>query len=338
MGASQSDFPVEIELAECTSVNHDKLLIRLTGSRRDRTGRIDGRTVLVVDSDGRRHRFPEIGQGRKARPAGPTAWTASFALPARLEPALADRASVVIGTASLPLPELQWPPLQWPRSPGEPAVAPPPAPGASPQPVVAPPPTPGDAETIAALRAELQQRGATEAQLRAALADARAEHEANDAEQQRLEATHAELREEFGHLRMAVEEETLALTQQLDRAAEEAAELRDELKELRAVAERQHSEHARLQQREQELSAELAPLRAELATATIAREAAEAEAVGLRAELEAAAPERVEARRESGNHNGELDEAEELLAEARALTQRLQRRAAQRNSGSSTAV
>jgi predicted nucleic acid-binding Zn-ribbon protein len=312
MRSAESGFPVEIEQAECGPAGDDELLVRLVGSRLNIRDRIEGRALLVVEVDGQRHRFPEIAPKRKERPKNPTAWAASFVVPAGLEPALAGHASIVIGTATTPLPEL--PRNETPAREGTAPAAP-------------SPPSAGLAQTVAALRSELKERGATEAQLRAALAAAQAEREAGAAAQQRLEATHAKLREELVRLRAAVDQETSALKQQFDRAAAETTELRNELQQLRAVAQQHGAEEERLRRRERELSAAIAPLQAELATASVAREAAVAEAVGLRAELDRAAAGLVHARRASSDRDGELGEAETLLAEARALTQRLQRRA-----------
>jgi predicted nucleic acid-binding Zn-ribbon protein len=319
MRSAESEFPVEIEQAECAPAGDDTLLIRLVGSRVNSRDRIEGRALLVLEADGQRHRFPEIAPKRRERPKDPTAWGATFVIPAGLEPALAGHASVVIGTATTPFPEL-------PRNqaPARAATAP-----AAPS-----PPSVGLEQTVAALRAELRERGATEAQLRAALASAQAERDAGAAAQLRLEATHVKLREELGRLRAAVDQETSALKQQFDRATAETTELRNELQQLRAVAQQHAAEQERLRRREQELSAALAPLQAELATASVAREAAVAEAAGLRAELDRAAAGLVHAQRESSDRGGQLGEAETLLAEARALTQRLQRRA----TGSSAAV
>jgi predicted nucleic acid-binding Zn-ribbon protein len=310
--SAESGFPVEIEQAECGLAGDDELLVHLVGSRVNSRDRIDGRALLVVEADGQRHRFPEIAPKRRERPKDPTAWSATFVIPAGLEPALAGHASVVIGTATTALPEL-------PRSRA-------PAPEAA-APAAPSPPSVGHEQTVAALRAELKERGATEAQLRAALASAQAERDAGAAAQQRLEATHAKLREELGRLRAGVDHEISGLKQQFDRATAETTKLRNELQQLREIAQQHSAEQERLRRREQELSAGLAPLQAELATASVARDAAIAEAAGLRAELDRAAAAIVQARRESSDRDGGLGEAETLLAEARALTERLQRRA-----------
>jgi hypothetical protein len=310
--SAEPGFPVEIEQAECGLAGDDELLIHLVGTRVNSRDRIEGRALLVVEADGQRHRFPELAPKRRERPKDPTAWSATFVIPAGLEPALAGHASVVIGTATLALPEL-------PRTQA-------PAPEAT-APAAPLPPSVGLEQTIAALRAELKERGATEAKLRAAFASGQAERDAGAAAQQRLEATHAKLREELGRLRAAVDQETSALKQQFDRATAETIELRNELLQLREVAQQHSAEQERLRRREQELSAALAPLQAELATASVARDGAVAEAAGLRAELDRAAAGLVHARRESSDREGDLGEAETLLAEARALTQRLQRRA-----------
>ncbi len=103
----------------------------------------------------------------------------------------------------------------------------------------------GDA-AVRALRVELDSRAASEAQLRARLADVQAQLGARTSTQERLEAVHAELREELGGLRSLVaegEEERARAVAEMraemtstvvsrDAAMSEATALRAELERL----------------------------------------------------------------------------------------------------------
>lgn len=171
----------------------------------------------------------------------------------------------------------------------------------------------------AAVRVELEERAAGEAQLRGQLADARAELAARSAIQTRLEAAQDELRDAIEELRRLVEHE-VARRAQLESAAEEAAARVVELEAELAGARR--DQEAELAAARGELEAELAGARRDLAACIVSRDAANSEAQGLRCELDRLGAELAVAREESDRH-GDLAEARAMLVEAHELNMRL---------------
>jgi len=387
--ADDNQIPVEVDQIECAPLGRAKMAVRVTGRWRARRRTQDARAFLVVNADGRRHRFPAIPESRRPRLSRHGAWTASFALPVWLEPRLREDVSLWLGNVEIPLPSLSFVEQLPDISVDEPAVesgggAEAPDRGAGheeseqePQ-VAAEPPVPepaleqpqepqepagiaeGHRATIAALRAELQQRTAAEVQLRGVLAGTRAELDGRVVHQSALEATHGEMRRELSELLALVEQEssrraevesravvlagevaeledrltelttsreqvadeTARLRAELDRASREALHLRDELVQLRSVAEQEGAERLLLEVRSGELSEQLSGLRAELAQSEVAREAAAGEAAGLRGELDRLGAQLANARVAS-NADAPLSEARSLLDEARAVTARL---------------
>ncbi len=306
----------------------DKILVHLDGRWPGRPRRTPSFAALVVEVDGRRHRFPELVAPQKGSLVRRTAWGASFALPAWLGPHLAGSAALVVGEDTIPLSaaeELDAPPTpSAPRpaaqparkrpepvsdaTPNEPAVNEPRG-GESPStesravesravesPSGAPPaverpaaeesaskPAASDAvltgeDAVFALRAELDARASSEAQLRGRLADTQSQLDARSATQERLESAHAELRQELEGLR-----------ERVARGEEERA---------RALSE----------------------MRAEITATVVSRDAALSEATALRGELERLTGELAQAREQAGLRDAGVDEAERLLAEARALS------------------
>jgi chromosome segregation ATPase len=150
---------------------------------------------------------------------------------------------------------------------------------------------------LAAARAEFdQQLAAVRAEGEAALEAARLEAEAElIASRQETEAMLAAVRGETDDRLTAAEAE----------ARELAARLRE-----RTAGERRRAEEAAI-------------LREQLAAAHVARDAATSEIGGLRAELERLGGELAVLREQGGEAAGGLSEARQLLADARALTERL---------------
>ncbi len=285
-------FPLEIEQIECAPLGQAKIAIRVTGRWRGRRRPHDARAFLVVDADGRRHRFPAMLEPRRLRPLVRSAsWAASFALPARFETQLAN-VSLWFGDLERELPAISFTSSASPD--GEPG---PPELSVEESDAVAPPPVPEDdspaAEMVAALRAELQQRAAIAAQLRAELAATKAELEQRVAHQAELDSTQAELRAE--------------------------------LEQLLGLIEQDGAERVLLKARTHELAEQLESLRAELARSDVARDAALGETAGLQAEIDRLVAELAHARRADAAGTGLL-EARSLLGEARAATARLRER------------
>ncbi len=150
---------------------------------------------------------------------------------------------------------------------------------------------------LATARAEFdQQLAAARAEGETLLAAARREAEAlTDAARQETDTMLAAVRGESDTRAQAAEAE----------ARELGARLRE-----RTAGERRRAEEA-------------AVLREQLAAAHVARDAALGEVGGLRAELERLGGELAVAREQGGSAGNELSEAQQLLADARALTERL---------------
>lgn len=381
-GASQ--YPLDVDSVECSPLGREKVVIRLTGTWRGRRRAPDGRALLVVEADGRRHRFPAIPEPRRARVGRPGMWAASFALPAWLEPRLGGQMSLWLGNVAIPLPPVSFVDAE----PGEdPAARPtrPPAPARRPRMDPPPPPPPPRApdvdpsdalaerighlqagldeahreadrlrdllaqrdrsadvavghdpaldDTVAALRGELQERAASEASLRSTLARAQAELDARSDSHSRMEATYAELRGELEQLTTLVGRESAQREEVESRAvvfAAEAAELQQQVEDLRAERDQASAESARaqheLEARESGLAGQVSALRAQLAESEVSRDAAQNEAQALRTELERLGTQLASHQASLAPDPG-LGEAESLLAEARELTARLTSRA-----------
>ncbi|HTX44842.1 MAG TPA: hypothetical protein VMD48_01020 [Solirubrobacteraceae bacterium] len=396
---SENTAPIEVDQIDCAPLGRAKIAVRITGRWRSRRRAPDARAFLVIEAEGRRHRFPAMPEARRPRLGRPGTWAATFALPSWLEPHLAGAMSLWIGNVVIPLagpsfvPQLIDVPADASTAEidedpeavaetiehSEPLEHEPPVAeivteerrGSAPwkpktgevdrRRTSKPAEAPSELETtIDALRAELRQRAATEAQLRGELAAAKAELDGRSGHQAALEATQGALREQLAELlelaeregaqraevesramvlagelaelqerlaeltsaRDQVARETGSLRAELERAAREALHLRDELVQLRAVAEEEGAGRILLEARTGELSQELQAVRAQLAQREVARDAALGEAAGLRDELERLGAELSQARSRGVADNG-LREAKSLLDEARAATARL---------------
>jgi hypothetical protein len=161
---------------------------------------------------------------------------------------------------------------------------------------------------VAAARAEGEAAvAAARAEGEAAVAAARAEGEAAVATARREAETEIELARQETETMLAAARE--GAESRAEAAEAEARELAARLRE-HAAGERRRSEEAAI-------------LREQLAAAHVARDAAMGEAGGLRVELERVAGELAVLRERSGHAGDELSEARQLLADARALTDRL---------------
>jgi predicted nucleic acid-binding Zn-ribbon protein len=274
--------------------------------------------LLVVQVQGRRHRFPRADGG--GEPAvGNGAWEAAFDLPSWAEPNREGQAALWVGTAVVPVP------LPAPRStfaaPSPPAPGSPEGlrPGELPDSVVDTGRTGPLAEllfkeSVSALHAELEQRSTDVARLQGSLADAQSELEVRTAMQAALESAHGDLRGELQELmsavgvqredfekRLGTAEDRLATAEDRRAAAEDrraAAEaerdrLREELaasdattrRELDAAGERSRRELAELIAARDALTAEVADVRARLAATEAGHQDHVAEVAALRDQL-----------------------------------------------------
>ncbi|MFZ0041049.1 MAG: hypothetical protein WAK93_07070 [Solirubrobacteraceae bacterium] len=333
-----ADIPLTIDHVERGRARGGNVQLRLTGRWLSSGHAGEHEALLVVQLDGRRHRFPPSANPADASPP-PGAWAANFSIPSWAEPTRSGQAALWVGNAVIPVPPpgtvraavAPVPPGPEPEGSSSPPV-PPPAPSREPSApnseagtpeaqAAFPPLTPSDSgrggpladllfkETVSALHIELEQRTADAARLRGALADAQSELEARAALQAGLESAHAELRAEVQQLMGAVSGQRAELDEQLARTEAETASLREEVAAASAA--------------ERRLAQEVVSLREQLASVSVSRDAAMSEAAGLRAELERLGTELAVTREQAGSGSGDLGEAERLLADARALTEQL---------------
>ena len=254
--------PIAIERVERLRGEGDDVRLRLSGRWLVDSHPDEHEALLVIQLEGRRHRFPATREPPGDAPP-PGTWQAEFTIPSWAVPSRPGQAAVWVGNAVVAVGPPGAPPAQpRPDSPppseavaregppvseaappkpagAAPATRPPaPAPAARPAPAEAPV-DPGRAgpladllfkESVSALHAELERRSGEVAQLRGALADAQSELDARAARQAGLESAHVELRHELEQLMDAVarqrqdfDERLGALQEELDRAREQAA-------------------------------------------------------------------------------------------------------------------
>jgi predicted nucleic acid-binding Zn-ribbon protein len=330
-----AELPLEIERVQGSRPSVGEIRLALSGTWHGPGGSSDQEPLLVVQIEGRRHRFPADREDRLSElPAG--RWQATFSVPDWAEPRHEGQAAVWIGDAVVPVPPLHSshhvPPALAAAVPAPQddtqaevkgdgsEVQPRPAPeNLGPPFALSGPDAPRSGpladlllkETVAALHTELGQRNAEAARLRGELGDARSELAARGGTQSELETTLSELGVELRHIMAAADEQRAELDEQRRRAEEERAESERRLSELTAGHERQLAEltegHERELARVADQTAELAAARDEL---TAGRE-----------ELTAAREELAELRAGSRAREAELSRAREEAAAAQARVQ-----------------
>src|SRR5690349_21233942 len=100
-----SDLPsvLGIEAVECFSEGGSTLTVRVTGRWRRRRPEWRGPAVLVVEVEGRRHRFPAMPEPPSLTGTLPGTWRMSFSVPAELTPYLSGRSWLQLGAVLAPL-------------------------------------------------------------------------------------------------------------------------------------------------------------------------------------------------------------------------------------------
>ncbi len=314
--SASADIPVAIDRVDCTRSDRDGIELRLTGRWLGESEPGGSAPLLVVQVQGRRHRFTPAPDGHPPDALPPAAWEATFRIPPWAQPRHEGQAALWVGTSVVPVP--------LPGVVGEGAHAahrppPPPALGEARAwpPDVAPPPADFDParfgdgpdpavdtgrtgplaellfkESVSALHAELEERSAEVARLQGALADARSELEARTSRQSALESAHGDLRGELQELMGAVGAQRDDYERRLLQTEERAAAAEAERDRLSA-----------------ELQAERARTAAQLSHLSAARDAADADAADARQRLAAAASGRQ-------HHAAELSALRDQLAAA----------------------
>ena len=139
---------MSIESVEWSAESGGNLTVRITGRWRRRRPVSTGQPTLVIEADGRRHRYPAMPEPPSLGGTGPGVWRLSFTIPGWMAPDL-GRTWLQFGTVIVPLPvavpapgegsltDTVAPPAPTP-SPGPPGP-PPPAPASPPPPPTSPP-------------------------------------------------------------------------------------------------------------------------------------------------------------------------------------------------------
>jgi septal ring factor EnvC (AmiA/AmiB activator) len=298
-----NSVPLQLERVQSSRSAAGEIRLRLSGRWSDPQAAVsEDEELLVVNVEGRRHRFPVSRDEAPDPDRAPDRWTASFTVPTWAEPREEGQAALWLGTAVIPVPPL--------LDGGERVLPPPPADRAHPGPGSEPLRSGPLAdvllkETVAALHAELEQRTEDTATIRGALADVQADLEARVARHAQLEETLGDLRDELDRLRTGLQEQR----GELQERSSETQALREQLAAAEEASERRVTD--------------LEGLQADLAVANVSREAADSEAQGLRSEIERLGSELAVTRERVEHETGDLGEASRLLADARALADEL---------------
>jgi hypothetical protein len=101
---------IAVEAVEWAPSGDDKLTIILRGRWRRRRPVLSGQPVLVIEAEGRRHRFPATPEPPSLGGAPPGGWQMTFSVPAWLEQHLSEHAWLQLGLAVMPLPGAVGPP------------------------------------------------------------------------------------------------------------------------------------------------------------------------------------------------------------------------------------
>jgi hypothetical protein len=101
----EAEQPLEIYAAHVTPMAADRQIVELSGRWRRRVRRVREPAVLVVEHDGRQHRFPERDPPQDGRrPRAGASWSASFILPTWLEAHLEGQTWLKLAELTLALP------------------------------------------------------------------------------------------------------------------------------------------------------------------------------------------------------------------------------------------
>jgi chromosome segregation ATPase len=340
-------LPLAIDRVERSRAKRDQVRLRLIGhwvSSSEGWTAAGSEALLVVQLHGQRHRFASTRDDPRDEPG--LEFTASFTIPDWAVPEQPGQAVLWVGddVVAVPPPGASIRPAESPVSAGEGFAVEGQARADTPATADRVPSDPhhtggeGGAgragplaellfkETVTALRAELEQRTAEAAQLRARLAEAQRESESRGGVESGLESAHAELRGELRRLMEAVGEQRREFDEQLAAAGAEADGVREELDRAhgerdtaREELDRARSELAPVRDELEQARSELAPVRDELEQARSELSDVRAELEGSRAELDQARVDRDAAREEVESRlASERAEFDQQLAAARA--------------------
>jgi predicted nucleic acid-binding Zn-ribbon protein len=337
--SAPADTPVAIDRVDFTRVDRDGVDLRLTGRWLSEAAPGAIEPLLVVQVQGRRHRF---AAARDGHPLPPDVWQATFRIPPWAHPRHEGQAALWVGTAVVPVP-----------LPGVSADGAHPSPSRAAlsdarawPPDIAPPPADADRshlpdgagptadtgrtgplaellfkESVSALHAELEQRAGEVARLQGSLADATSELEARSYRQAALESAHGDLRAELQELMSAVAAQRDDFERRLAEADERAMSAEAEREGVRAELDAVHAATAAqledLSAARDSASADAAELRQRLASAASGRQHHAADLSALRDQLAAAQVSRDAAAGEVAGLRAELERLGSELAVTR---------------------
>ena len=95
---------VGIETVEWLDGGAGNLIVRVTGRWRRRRPAPTAQVTLMIESEGRRHRFPAMPEPPSVGGTAPGMWRLSFSVPGSLAPALGGNIWLALGTVTVPLP------------------------------------------------------------------------------------------------------------------------------------------------------------------------------------------------------------------------------------------
>jgi hypothetical protein len=339
---AHADTPVAIDRVDCTRADRDGVDLRITGRWLGDPEPGATEPLLVVQVQGRRHRF---AGARDAHPLPPDIWQATFRIPEWAHPRHEGQAALWVGTSVVPVPlpgafpdgahrlpstaslaePRAWPPELAPppslRDAGAwpPDVAPPPAlsDARAWPPDVAPPPADADRSHLQEGADHAVDTGRTgplaELLFKESVSALHAELEQRSAEVARLQGSLADAMSELearSSRQTALESAHGDLRGELQELISAVAAQRDDYeRRLSEADERTMSAEAERDRYRGELQTQRAATAAQLADLSAARDAASADAADLRHRLATAA---------SGgqHHAGELSALRDQLAVA----------------------
>jgi hypothetical protein len=100
-----AEHPLQVESVSSSPLGEDRLVVRIEGRWEGRKRPHVDEAMLVVENEGRRHRFPAIPQeGKPKRLKRHESWSGSFDLPLWLGDHLEGQTSLRLGDATIALP------------------------------------------------------------------------------------------------------------------------------------------------------------------------------------------------------------------------------------------
>ena len=101
---ASADIPLAVDRVDRARGREDRVTLRMTGRWLGPADAAQSEPLLVIQVQGRRHRFPPADDGGDGPAARNGAWQATFDLPSWAEPSREGQAALWVGTAVVPVP------------------------------------------------------------------------------------------------------------------------------------------------------------------------------------------------------------------------------------------